>query len=189
MKTIIENKNFKEKDFSKYDFSNQSYLDSFFENCDFSNSNFSNAKFINCRFFRSNFSLVILSRTRLQNCFFEESKLIGIHFFKCDKFLLSINFKKCLIDICNFSDIDLKKSSFFESTLRRCDFKNSILIETDFRKTDLSSTSFHHSNLSKANFLDAINYSIDPLTNKLEKAEFSKPEVYSLLNFLDIIIE
>jgi uncharacterized protein YjbI with pentapeptide repeats len=59
----------------------------------------------------------------------------------------------------------------------------------DFGKSDLTGSTFHNSNLSKANFIGAINYSINPLTNKLSKAKFSKPEALSLLDHLDIIIE
>lgn len=44
-------------------------------------------------------------------------------------------------------------------------------------------------NLMEADFSDAKNYSINPFNNKLKNAKFSKTKVYSLLNFLDIIIE
>ena len=48
---------------------------------------------------------------------------------------------------------------------------------------------FHNSNLCKANFIGAINYSINPLTNSLKQAKFSKPEVLALLEHFEIIIE
>lgn len=176
--------------FCKKKFSDQStnYENCFFEGCDFSNSKVS-SQFENCKFFKCNFSLTKLNKCRLQNVFFEECKFVGVQFFTCDKFLLFMNFKRCLIDSCNFSDMSLKKISFFESTIRRSDFNNTDLTESDFKKTNLEGTIFHHSNLSKANFLESINYSINPFTNNIQKAIFSKPEVYSLLNFLDIAIE
>ena len=83
----------------------------------------------------------------------------------------------------------LKNTIFFESIIRRCDFNNTDLKGADFRKSDLNNSIFHQANLSKANFSESINYSINPFTNKISKAKFSKPEVYSFLNFLDLDIE
>jgi fluoroquinolone resistance protein len=125
----------------------------------------------------------------LQSVFFVDSKLVGLQFFKCDKFLLSINFNKCLIESCNFSHLTLKKTSFNECIIRRSGFLSADLTEADFRKADLSFSIFHHTILLSANFTEAINYSINPLTNKLNKAKFSEPEVYTMLKFLDIVIE
>ncbi len=83
----------------------------------------------------------------------------------------------------------LKNTSFYESVIKRCDFNNTDLSKADFRKTDLNSSVFHHSDLSGADFIDAVNYSINPFNNKVSKAKFSKPDVYEFLNFLDIIIK
>ena len=63
------------------------------------------------------------------------------------------------------------------------------LYRADFKKTNLEGTRFHQANLKEADFSNAINFSIDPFNNKIEKAKFSKPDVYSFLKFFDIIIE
>ena len=102
---------------------------------------------------------------------------------------LMMKFKKCLIGTANFSALDLRNTSFYECVIRDTYFKESNLMGTDFGKSDLAGSTFHNANLSKANLMGAINYSINPLTNKLTKAKFSKPEVLSLLDHLDIIIE
>jgi hypothetical protein len=47
----------------------------------------------------------------------------------------------------------------------------------------------HYADLRKANFRGAVNYSINPLTNKLLKAKFSRPEVMTLLDHLEILID
>jgi len=63
------------------------------------------------------------------------------------------------------------------------------LSKANFKKTNLESTRFFQSNLKEADFSNAINYSIDPFNNKIDKAKFSKPDVYSFLNFFNIVIE
>jgi uncharacterized protein YjbI with pentapeptide repeats len=136
-----------------------------------------------------NLSLIKLDGCRFQGVEFENCKLVGVDFTKCDKMFLSMLFKKCLIGTANFSDLDLRNTQFLECVIRDAYFKESNLMGVDFGKSDLSGSAFHHANLAKANLAGAINYSINPLTNKLTKAKFSKPEVLSLLDHLDIIIK
>ncbi len=61
-------------------------------------------------------------------------------------------------------------------------------MEADFRGADLSGTLFHNCDLSKADFSTAVNYNIDPGTNKIKKAKFSLFEVLGLLSVFDITI-
>ena len=68
---------------------------------------------------------------------------------------------------CNFSDLDLKNTPFHECTIRDTHFKEINLTGADFRGSDLSGNLFHNTNLNKSNFVNAVNYSINPLTNKL----------------------
>jgi uncharacterized protein YjbI with pentapeptide repeats len=76
-----------------------------------------------------------------------------------------------------------------ESTVKECDFVNSDLSACDFQNSTLSGSLFHNTNLSRANFVGANDYRIDPLSNKLEKAQFSMPEAISLFEAMGIIIE
>lgn len=136
-----------------------------------------------------NFSLVQLDGCRLQDCVFENCKLVGVNFAKCDKRFLSLKFTKCLMDTCNFSDLDLKGTQFLECLVRNTHFTQTNLSEAVFTGSDLQGSLFHNSDLRKANFQGAQNYSINPLTNKLLKAKFSKPEVMTLLDHLEILID
>jgi uncharacterized protein YjbI with pentapeptide repeats len=77
------------------------------------------------------------------------------------------------------TDCEVKDADFAEADLSNGDFKN-----TDFEKTR-----FFKTNLSGADFKGARNYSIDARNNTLKKTRFSYPEVLTLLNSLDIIIE
>ncbi len=125
---------------------------------------------------------------RFQGVSFDECKIVGSEFFKCDNRFLSLEFRNCILMGCNFSDLKMKRTSFLGTKVRECHFNNTVLAEANFREADLEGSLFHHSDLSKADFRDAKNYSIDPQSNKVSKAQFSSPEVLSLLNFFDIQI-
>lgn len=146
------------------------------------------ARLQGCTFENCNLSLVKLNGTRLQEIAFTKCKLVGVDFTKCDPTFLSLQFQECVLDTCNLSDLDLKWTSFQKCILRETYFINANLTSANFEGADLKGSTFHNSNLSKANFRNAINYSINPLTNKIAKATFSRPEVMSLLDHLDITI-
>ncbi len=83
----------------------------------------------------------------------------------------------------------MKRSRFIGSVIRETDFINVELKDADFSGCDLLGSSFHNANLENASFIGAINYSIDPRSNKLKKARFEAPEVLSLLDVFDIRVE
>lgn len=126
---------------------------------------------------------------RLQEVVFQESKISGADFHKCDKTFFSVCFEKSILMGCNFSELKMKKTRFCHSKVKECYFNNTQLAESDFSKADLEGTLFHHCDLSKADFREAINYSINPQANVLKKARFSAPEVLALLSFFEIEIE
>jgi uncharacterized protein YjbI with pentapeptide repeats len=124
---------------------------------------------------------------RLQDILFEECKIVGVDFYKCEK-LIHIQFKKSILQTCNFTDLKLKGISFSGSKIREGYFTNTELQESDFTDTDLLGTIFHQCNLTKSDFRNAKNYSIDLYSNNLKKAKFSFPEAINLLKSLDIEI-
>ncbi len=69
-----------------------------------------------------------------------------------------------------------------------CHFTETRLNGADFSDVVLSGTLFHKCDLSKADFSSAVDYHIDPLTNKIKKAKFSLPEVVGLLHGFDVTI-
>ncbi len=79
----------------------------------------------------------------MQDTCFEDCKIVGAEFFKCEKSFLQY---------CNFADLNIKHASFYGCKLKECYFNDTSLIEADFRDTDLSGTIFHNSDLSKAKF-------------------------------------
>jgi fluoroquinolone resistance protein len=84
---------------------------------------------------------------------------------------------------------EFKKMKLVNCIANEVDFSESNMTECDFTGTDFAESTFAKTNLTKANFTKAKNYSIDFRTNTLSKTKFSLPEVISLLDILDIIIE
>ncbi len=83
----------------------------------------------------------------------------------------------------------MNKTSFGKSLLKECDFIETELIEGDFRGCDLEGTLFHQCDLSRTDFRDAVNYTIDPQSNRIAKGKFSIPEALSLLKGFDITLQ
>ena len=129
------------------------------------------------------------SNLSLRDIEFENCKLAGIKFYECQTELLEIKFNKCLIMYCNFLNLDLRNTLFVECEIKGTDFIDNNLTKADFSKSIFDKSIFHNANLTHANFTGAINYCINPKDNILKKTKFSKPEVISLLQTLDIIIE
>ena len=77
---------------------------------------------------------------------------------------------------------------FKNCLLEEVDFAESDLTNAVFAECDLRGAMFDHSKLEKADFRTAINYSIDPESNRIRKAKFSKEGAIGLLAKYDIII-
>lgn len=69
------------------------------------------------------------------------------------------------------------------------DFSSCNLTSVKFDSCDLSKSIFENTNLEKTDFTTAVNFSIDPENNNLNKAKFSNDNLRGLLNKynLDII--
>ncbi len=158
-----------------------------FEQCNFTESDWQGAELCDCQFKNCNLSLINLTGSKLQDTTFEECKIVGVDFYKCEKFI-HIKFIKSILQTCNFTDLKLKKISFKGSRIKEVYFANTELVETDFTDTDLAGTIFHRCDLTKSDFRNAKNYIIDLQANNLKKAKFSFPEAINLLKCLDIEI-
>ncbi len=142
--------------------------------------------FRNCRFERCSFNNVKFEGCRFQEVHFEDCKIVGGDFTRIDQMFLTLSCKKCLIHTCNFSDLNLKNTSFSGSTIRETHFSHVNLTGSDFQDCDLQGSIFHQSDLSRANLINAVNFSINPLSNKLKGTKFSRETASALLEFLGI---
>ncbi|MDP1814553.1 MAG: pentapeptide repeat-containing protein [Leadbetterella sp.] len=114
--------------------------------------------------------------------------MIGVVFSRINKFLLAWEFKGCTLALCNFSNLDIKKSKFSDCLIWDTDFVDVDLSGSDFSNCDLQGSKFQNADLSHTDFSGARNYRINPLSNKISKAKFSADEVISLLGAFDITI-
>jgi uncharacterized protein YjbI with pentapeptide repeats len=125
---------------------------------------------------------------RLIDISFSNCKTIGIDWTKTQQFR-EIVFKNCQLNYSNFKLLKIPNIKITDCEVKDADFAEADLSNGDFKNTDFEKSRFFKTNLSNANFKGARNYSIDPRSNTLKKTRFSYPEVLSLLNSLDIIIE
>jgi len=186
---MVEYKTFASKDFSGKKLAAKSFTNCCFENCNFTESIWRNIHFASCTFTRCNLSLVKLEGSRLHDVVFVDCKIVGAEFFKCDKVFFSIEAKGSFFQYCNFSDRNMKSTSFGGSKCKECHFTNTNLVQADFQGVDLLGTVFHGCDLSKADFRTATNYIIDPRNNRVAKAKFSFPEVVRLLDGFEIVVD
>jgi fluoroquinolone resistance protein len=184
-----ENKTFKTLDLTEQSFMECSFTDCTFEHCAFVNSIWIKTKFHSCTFICCNISFVTVDGCFLQDVTFLECKIVGIEFHKCNKVFFCINIKNSILLNCNFSDLNMQKACCYKSSFKECFFTNTQLMESDFTGADLQGSIFHKCNLEKADLRGAKNYTINLHTNIVKKAQFSYPEVMSLLTFFDIVID
>jgi uncharacterized protein YjbI with pentapeptide repeats len=180
--------------FDKYSFAENrpekgEYENCIFKMCDFSGYDLSGYKFSECDFIASNLSLVKLNTTALQNITFRDCKLMGLHFYTCNEFALSLSFDGCILNHSSFYRMKLRKTSFTNSQLQETDFTECDLSSSIFDRCDLTKAMFENSILEKVDFRSASNYIIDPEINRIKRAKFSLPGVTGLLSKYDIVIE
>lgn len=159
-----------------------------FRNCQFESADFKNFQFVDCRFEECNFSLVKLSGASLQKVFFTDCKMQGLRFEACNPFLFEVNFKKCVLNLSSFYQINGKGTKFESCSLHEVDFTEANFSEAHFEECDLAGALFDRTNLEKADFRSAFNYRISPTINRLKKAKFSPDGLAGLLSDFGIVI-
>lgn len=185
----LEDQAFKNIVCTEEDLSHKEFSNCTFEKCDFSESIFTATTFIDCYFKGCNLSNAKVDQCGFQGVIFDTCKLLGVKFSKINTFLIKWSFKGCLIELCDFSLLDIRQTPLLDSTVQECDFINTNLSGSDFTDSDLRASRFQNTNLEKTNFLGARNYYIDPTSNKIKQARFAYPDVLGLLAGFDIKVE
>lgn len=169
-----------------------------FENCKFIQCKFVEAVFSHTRFTDCDFTSCDLSLAKFPGCKFSEvsfknSKLIGINWTELNWPLIKLTsplyFYSCNLSHSSFYGLELSNLLIEECKAHDIDFRDANLSHASFAESDLLNSLFLHTNLNSANFTNAINYTIDPNENRIKRARFSFPDVLTLLNYFDIIIE
>lgn len=174
--------------FKATDLQRGDYEDCTFKNCDFANADLSHINFIECRFISCNLSTAKLVQAAFRDAQFKDCKMMGLHFENCNDFLFAASFDNCTLNFSSFYKLKLKKTSLKSCTLHEVDFTETDLSSSTFDNCDLAKAIFDNTILEKADFRTAYNFTIDPQTNKVKKARFSKDGLEGLLQKFDIII-
>jgi len=186
---MIENFKFRTQDFTIEPLVKDEYEDCTFDNCNFYGSDLSHISFRSCTFQNCDFSLVKLLNTTLSDVKFISCKLLGVQFEVINPFLLSVGFDNCLLKLAVFNKLKLKKTHFINCNLQEAEFSETDVAESLFDNCDFHRAIFYRTNLEKANMLSSFHYSIDPETNRIKGAKFSKASVIGLLDKYGIIIK
>lgn len=162
------------------------FTDCTFRHCRLIAPDLTGTDFADCRFEYCELNLPKLINSGFHGTSFKDCKLVGADFTKCNINFFDIAFRDCLVELCNFSALKLKKAPFTRCTIRETRFIETDLEAADFAESDLEGSTFHQCNLEKADFTRAKNYNLDPTANKIKGAIFSLPEAVSLLTKIGI---
>jgi fluoroquinolone resistance protein len=159
-----------------------------FESCSFISTRLTGVRFAGCKFSDCVLSAVIPMNSRFDGVTFKNCKTIGVDWTKAQMFR-EITLKDCQLNYSNFRFMKIPKFKMTGCEVIDADFTEADLSGGDFKNSNFEKTRFMKTNLTGADFKGAKNYTIDPRANTLKKTRFSYPEVLTLLNSLDIIIE
>ena len=186
---FVNDKAFKNKDFTTKPLEKGEYDGCRFVNCHFENSDLSSISFIDCVFEDCNLTNAKLNGVLLNDVTFLNCKLVGILFNNCGGLTFSPRFKGCQLNLSSFYQVNVGNVVFTNCSLQEVDFAEANGTGCTFNNCDLQRAIFRLTNLEKADFRTAYNFSIDPEWNKLTKAKFSLQNVAGLLAKYDVEIE
>jgi fluoroquinolone resistance protein len=179
--------------FSKVEMGDEEIQSVTFEECRFNECSFIATKlpgcrFVNCKFTDCTLSAIAVTNARFDNTSFEKCKAIGIDWTLAKEFR-DMAFKNCQLNYSNFRFLKIAKTKMTGCEVKDADFTETDLSLSDLSNSDFEKTRFMKTNLNGANLKGATNYAIDARYCSLKKTRFSYPEVVTLLQNLDIIIE
>lgn len=181
-----ENQKISNTDFTQQPLDDE-YCSCQFVNCNFSEKQIKDTLFEDCQFEQCNFSLAKMEAT-WRDVNFKECKLTGANFTKTSPFS-TFSFHKSNLQYAIFVKTKLKNTKFTTCNLQEADFSQADLTMAQLNNCNLLRTIFFNTNIEKADFTTSFNYIIDPNTNTLRKARFSKQGLPGLLLSFGIIIE
>jgi len=189
MSAFVNNKVFKNKDFTTTALERSEYDSCRFVNCHFENSDLSTIGFIDCGFEDCNLTNAKLNGVSLHDVTFINCKLVGILFNNCGGFTFSPRFEGCQLNLSSFYQVNVSNVVFTKCSLQEVDFTEANLTGCTLTDCDLQRAVFSNTNLEKADLRTAYNFSIDPERNRLKKAKFSIQNVSGLLEKYAIEID
>ena len=159
-----------------------------FENCTLRRCNFKGCTFTNCNIISLKTKHSQSKNTELSNC-----NLIGIHWNELMPaggiFDTIRKMSGCFLKYNTFMGMRFTKFDFSDNNIQESLFDDCNLKESNFKGCQLERTQYTNCDMRKADFRDTSGYQIDLLSNQLEGARFSFPDVVNLLNSIGVRVE
>ncbi len=152
-----------------------------FTDCDLEEVDFCDLRIADTVFTRCDLRMVKFDNTRLQGVQFVECRLVGVAFSSCNDFALDISMKDCDASFTSYAALKLSGMSFFGTVLNGADFSEADLSKANLQDTDLINATFDRTNLKSADLRGATGFDIDPDTNQIQGATFSRLTLAGLL--------
>jgi uncharacterized protein YjbI with pentapeptide repeats len=165
-----------------------------FEGSDLSAATLAHCRFTSCRFVRCDLSNAKIPNTRLRDVRFESTKLLGVDWTKADGMAdphakTGLAFVGCVLDLASFAGVNLRGATIEDCRAKETDFTEADLRDSTWDDSNLTGARFHNTNLERADLRRASSYEIDPRANRLKGARFALPDAVALLRGLDVVIE
>ncbi|MCR8845939.1 pentapeptide repeat-containing protein [Paenibacillus sp. SC116] len=187
---VYEDEQFRELNYQQQELRSVKFYDCTFTKCDFSETVFIDCRFSGCVFEGCNLNMIKMVDCEFTDARFSDSKLIGLNWTEACWPKLSrqgmLRFEQSVLSHSTFIGLSLQKCLFNNCLAKDVDFREADLSKADMRYTDFSESLFGNTNLTGADLRHAVNYSIDPGSNRISKAKFMMPEATSLLYSMDI---
>lgn len=170
--------------------SNKEFCECQFKQCNFSNSDFTNCQFDDCEFVDCNLSLIKITGSKFRTVDFKKCKVIGVNWCSANwssiQISCPIGFDECILNDSIFYGLYLAEVKMEACQLHDIDFSEANCEDASFIQSDFLNSRFNQTNLTRADFIDAVNYTVNVFDNQISKAKFSLPEAACLLDSLDI---
>ena len=168
------------------------FKDCVLEECKIVGCMFVGCMFVGCEFVGCSVISPIVRYSEMKNSAFIGCNLIGVHWNQ----LLSqgrlaeplYQLQDCVLKYNSFVGMNLKKMDFSHNVMLQSSVDECNLWESKWVGCDLEGTRFERCDLRRADFREAGGYVIDVISNRLDDAQFSFPQVMGLLQSLPIKI-
>ncbi|HVK58790.1 MAG TPA: pentapeptide repeat-containing protein, partial [Candidatus Kapabacteria bacterium] len=123
-------------------------------------------RFVDCQFTECDLSNLDVAGSQFTEVSFRDCKMLGIRWHEVTPLLFSAKFDGCNLTFCDFFGMKLRKLEMVRCQLHGAIFEQADLTEAVLCGSDFKNAVFLQTQLTKADFTDARNYDIDPLTNR-----------------------
>jgi uncharacterized protein YjbI with pentapeptide repeats len=185
---------FLEQTFSKRHFADESWTKGDYEACVFrdcrwESGDWSGCTFVDCTFVSCDLSLAKFVGTAFRDVVFQDCKMLGLRWDRCNLLGLSVAFDRCALDHNSFYALKLKNTRFNGCSLREVDFVEADLTGASFAGCTLAGAAFEQTILEGADFRTAEGVVLNPEQNRVKNARFSLDGLPGLVAHYGLRIE